>query len=392
MDTRKTIILVLVRYYLPGFKAGGPVRSISNIVAKLGDEFDFRIITSDRDLLDRVPYVDVVVDAWNQVGKAQVFYLSPRSRSLLTIFKLLSDTPHDILYFNSFFDPIFTLMPLLGRFFGVLPIKPALIATRGELSPGALLLKRRKKVLYIWVTSAIGLYRNLNWHASTHTESMNIQNIVSPKNISTVPIIAMDLPIDNDPTIKSSDSHTRKLGDPLRIVFLSRIVQMKNLDFALKVLAKVTIPINFHIFGPIEDESYWMKCNDLIADLPLNISVHYEGEVEHLKVLSVLKNHDLFFLPTRGENFGHVIMESMIVGTPVLIADTTPWRNLEQNGVGWELPLDNEQKFADKIHDAAQFSNEAYRIWRKRVESFALEISKNQEIVASNRNLFIKLH
>lgn len=61
MQTRKTIILALVRYCLPGDKSGEPVRSISNIVDQLGDEFVFRIVTSDRDSLDEVPYGGVVV-------------------------------------------------------------------------------------------------------------------------------------------------------------------------------------------------------------------------------------------------------------------------------------------------------------------------------------------
>ena len=49
--------------------------------------------------------------------------------------------------------------------------------------------------------------------------------------------------------------------------------------------------------------------------------------------------NDLFFLPTRGENFGHVIAEALSVGTPVLISDQTPWRKLAAVGLGHDLPL-----------------------------------------------------
>ena len=38
----------------------------------------------------------------------------------------------------------------------------------------------------------------------------------------------------------------------------------------------------------------------------------------------MFQEYDLLFLPTKGENFGHVILESMSAGTPVLISDTTP--------------------------------------------------------------------
>ena len=392
MRRRKLIVLVLVRYYLPGHKSGGPVRSISNMVAQLGDEFDFRIITSDRDSLDDTPYTGVVVDTWNQVGKAKVYYLSPKSHSILALVKLLSKTNYDVLYLNSFFDPVFTQQALWARRLGLLPAKPVVIAPRGEFSAAAFRLKQWKKLPYRWLTSAIGLYRDLIWHASSEFEAENIRHVISRDDlqIRIAIAVASDLSTLFDESGLVSSSHTRKPGEPLRIAFLSRIAPMKNLDFALRVLAKVNIPVNFYIFGPMEDESYWRQCEGLIAGLPPNISVRYEGAVDHSQVASVLESHDLFFLPTRGENYGHVIMESLSVGTPVLIADTTPWRNLEQAGVGWELTLDNEQQFADKIHDAEQISNEAYRLWRKQVRFYALEYAADAEIIASNRRLFME--
>lgn len=52
----KVTVLTFARYYLPGFKAGGPIRTLSNMVEALGDEFDFRIVCSDRDFMDRAAY------------------------------------------------------------------------------------------------------------------------------------------------------------------------------------------------------------------------------------------------------------------------------------------------------------------------------------------------
>lgn len=46
------------------------MRTIVNFVDHLGDEFDIRIVTRDRDALDTEPYASVEVDAWNTVGKA----------------------------------------------------------------------------------------------------------------------------------------------------------------------------------------------------------------------------------------------------------------------------------------------------------------------------------
>ncbi len=113
--SEKQSILTFVRYYLPGYKSGGPVRTIANMVEHLGDKFEFKIVTSDRDALDDEAYTEVEVDQWNQVGKAQVYYLSPESLKFSRIVDLINKTEHDLLYLNSFFDPTFTIKPLLAR-------------------------------------------------------------------------------------------------------------------------------------------------------------------------------------------------------------------------------------------------------------------------------------
>jgi len=71
VDIVKPVILTFVGCYLPGYRGGGPIRTIANMVDRLGDEFEFRIITMDRDLGDVKPYENVKVDSWNAVGKEQ---------------------------------------------------------------------------------------------------------------------------------------------------------------------------------------------------------------------------------------------------------------------------------------------------------------------------------
>ena len=79
---KKKKILCLVDYYLPGFRAGGPIRSIVNFVENLGEEFEIYIICNDRDMFDVEQYENVNIDMWNTVGKAKVFYASKKNLSL----------------------------------------------------------------------------------------------------------------------------------------------------------------------------------------------------------------------------------------------------------------------------------------------------------------------
>src|SRR5258705_13347119 len=101
---QKQKVFVIVEYYLPGYKAGGAIRSVANIVDGLSDQFDFWILTRDRDAEDTVAYPDVNIDAWNEVGKAKVFYASPRSLSRSNILRLINDVRPSLYYLNSFFS------------------------------------------------------------------------------------------------------------------------------------------------------------------------------------------------------------------------------------------------------------------------------------------------
>ena len=71
----------------------------------------------------------------------------------------------------------------------------------------------------------------------------------------------------------------------------------------------------------------------------------FGGPIEPNDLYATLKEFDLFVLPTLGENFGQVIWEALASGLPLLISDRTPWRNLTEFNIGWDLNLDNPEEF-----------------------------------------------
>jgi glycosyltransferase involved in cell wall biosynthesis len=385
--TTKRRILCLTTCYLPGYKFGGPLRTIVNMVEHLSDDFDILIVTSDRDLGDTEAYPDVQVGAWNQVGKAKVFYLAPGQRTVRMFAKLLRETEYDVLYLNSFFDPVFTLKPLIARRLGMAPSKPCVLATRGEFTDGHLKLKSLKKSVYLAVVPATGLFDGITWQASSQYEVRDIGRRLGGHALNIRE--AMDLP----PFVPASDapghSRVRTQGTPLKICFLSRIHPMKNLDFALGVLRTVSVPVEFNIYGPIGDEVYWAKCQASIALLPSHVTAHYRGPVTPEQVPQAMAANDLFFFPSLGENYGHVIAEALSEGTPVLLSDTTPWRNLEGIGVGWDLPLDAPGEFAKRIEDFASLDENAQATYRHNVKAYARKRLTDPAVIKANKRLFL---
>ena len=65
--------LICVGNYLPGYKSGGPMRSIANMFALLGQDYDFYVVTNDRGPGDLGSYPGVTPNRWYRAGYAKCF-------------------------------------------------------------------------------------------------------------------------------------------------------------------------------------------------------------------------------------------------------------------------------------------------------------------------------
>lgn len=378
----KVVILCLISEYLPGFRSGGPIRTIANLINQLGDEFEIRVICRDRDLGDSFSYSNIKIDRWNTVGKAKVFYASNKMISFSGMGKLLKETRYDILYLNSFFSFNFTIIPLFLRYFGLVKQKPCAIAPRGEFAKNAMALKKEKKRLYLWLVKFFRLYKNLYWQASSHFELTDIKREVG--EVAKIIKIAPDLISFKKLELNKGFKRKRSY---FRIIFLSRISPMKNLDYLIKVLTKVRTPLEFTIFGPKVDLKYWSQCIKLIKKLPSNIKVNINEEVSPKKVQEIFSQYDLFVFPTRGENFGHVILESLSAGTPVLLSDKTLWQT--DKLLGLQVLSLNKNIWAMNIDKWANLTQDKLLARRRAALSYANKINiKNKKSLIENKSFF----
>ncbi|MFI5411069.1 glycosyltransferase [Kaistia sp. UC242_56] len=354
------------------------------MVDQLGSEFDFRVVTADRDLGDLSAYVGVEVNSWNVCGRAQVFYRSPGPPGWSALLEQLATIDYDLIYLNSLFGTDAALRPLLYRRLGRLLRRPVLLAPRGELNVGALQLKRLKKKTFLSISRPLGVYSGLFWQGSSAVEADRIAlEMTAPHERI---FVAPDLT--GCATDITSGSAVRSNGHQLHIVFLSRVSPMKNLRQALAVLAQVSRPVSFDIYGPIEDRTYWKECEVAIASLPPHIVVRYGGEVVPADVEKTLSAYDLFFLPTLGENYGHVIREALSAGVPTLISDRTPWRGLAEKGAGADIPLEQPEAFVAWIEAFADLpvsQRAAMRVAARQLGDDPVVAATNLE---ANRSMF----
>ena len=376
-------VLVLTPFYLPGSKGGGTITSVANLVRALGGEFEFSILTADRDWTDTSPYPGISTGEWLPCPGGRVRYLGPGERTLNSIRTLVRAQDPALLYLNSYFNTSFTIKPLLLRRFGGLCRLPVLLAPRGQIMAGALRLKRGKKLAYKAFSVLLGLYRDIVWHSTSDEESAEIR-----LQWGTRSRICLAANVPSQVRSQNGDVRTRKkpMG-ALKAIFLSRVSRKKNLEFALDCLARVRGNVELGIYGPLEDAPYWAECQKFIETLPHNISVTYHGELEHRQVADVMATYDLFFLPTLSENFGHVFVEAWCAGLPVLISDQTPWRELQAKGAGWDIPLDQRARFTAVLQECVDAEPERYEDQSRNATAFGLSVLSNSKAVEQTRNM-----
>ncbi|GFN29860.1 glycosyltransferase family 4 protein [Paenibacillus xylaniclasticus] len=362
MKNDKRKILIIMGRYLPGYKDGGPVRSIKNLVDYLGDQYDFRILTCDRDHGDTAPYPGITVYGWNRVGQASVYYVPPKGFSLRTIRQLSNEA--DLVYVCGCFSD-YSIRTLLLKRLGLIK-KPVFVAAMGLFSPMEFRLKYKKKKLFTIVFNMLGMFKNIYWSA---TSEMEVKEISAQVRTHGNFVIAEDLPrkVDETPVAKHKEEGR------VKVVWISRIAPKKNLIGAIQVLKLVRSDIDFTIYGPVHDPHYWEQCQNELRQLPPNIRWQYAGLVDSDRVVETLRKHHLFLFPTLGENYGHVIQEALSAGCYTLLSDQTPWQDLQQHGAGEVLQVDNIRGFAEAVERYAKLGNEEFNRTFNNVVQYAIK-------------------
>lgn len=362
-------ILVFIDWFLPGTKAGGPVKSVYSMVKVLNNDFKFKIITTNCDHLSSVPYAEVKSNEWVSFDKnIEVYYCSKETLSEQKITSLIQESSADYYYINSLYSKWFSIVPLhvLKR---LNKLDKTVLSPRGMLGQGALKVKPIKKKLFLAYAKLKGLHSGIHWQASNATEKEDIQRVFG-KGIK-VSVIGNLSFIDQEALV-----YSEKKKNTLDLFFLSRIVPIKNLKNALLYLKEISADynVNYTIYGFIEDAVYWKECEQIIQAMPEQIKVTYGGILDSGKVQQALAKHHALYMLTYNENFGHSILESFAAGKPVVISDQTPWNNLSENKTGYNVKVNGSSAKSEALKaliELLEMDQQTYNEWSKNAYEFA---------------------
>ena len=379
LDNKKNI-LVFVDWFLPGYRAGGILRTIANLIDNLSEIYNFYVITRDRDYMSERQYQNISAGEWNLISSSlRVFYLKPSQINIKFISDIVKNTDFDLAFINGVYSFYFSIFPvwLMRRL-----KRPVVLSARGMLSKHTFSRKKLKKRVFIYLAKTINFYSNLCFHATSQIERQEILSFFPKARVILIPNPTRN--IDNFPYL----SRTKEQGQ-LRLVSIARISQEKNTLFALEVLKDINKgEVIFDLFGTIYDSNYWAECKRLISQMHPNVKVNYKGEVHTNKVLDTFSQYHFSFMPSMGENFGHSIFESLAAGTPVIISSNTPWRDLQYLGIGWDLDLHNKRQFQEVIEACLQMSDKEYESVSRNAYFYVREKINRKQILQEYIKMF----
>ncbi|WP_162056428.1 glycosyltransferase family 4 protein [Pontibacter pamirensis] len=377
--TQKPKVLISIDWFTPGYKAGGPIQSCANIVAHLRHDLDFYIITRDTDYCETEAYNGITSNSWNSVAdNVQVYYFSTDQLHIKHLFKVIKAIKPDTAFVNGIYSFYFSVIPLL--ILKRLKHPNIIVSARGMLAKSAIHVKGGKKKLFLIAAQFTGMYKGIRFHATHEGEK---QDIVQALGTEAKVVIAPNLPKKAHTLVNEK---RMKCKGELKLISVARISPEKNTKYALEVLERCAGvgKVTFDIFGPVYNAAYWKECQEVVQRLPKNVEVNYKGSLESGRVANTLTNYHALLMPTRGENFGHIILESFTAGCPVIISDQTPWKNLTGLGIGYDLPLDNMDDFVEAIHELSQKEQENYDTSSEKAYLYSQQFLNDEKAVRLN--------
>jgi glycosyltransferase involved in cell wall biosynthesis len=104
-------------------------------------------------------------------------------------------------------------------------------------------------------------------------------------------------------------------------------------------------------------EEYEQFLRNEVERLSLKEVVHFVGFVNGKEKYDRLSKLHALMVPSEQENFGMIVPEALICGTPVYASLGTPWQELNDEACGWWRD-NNPETIAEVITEIHSLSNE----------------------------------
>lgn len=289
--------------------------------------------------------LDVPLNCWHEYNSVPVMFFSRLSSPVVGIRDFCISTSlttwlwqhiwkYDIIHIHGLFTYPSTVGMIIARHKKV----PYIVSTHGLLREWSMSQKSAKKSIYLNLLEKNNLNHCCCVHFASLQEQVESQKLELKSSSFVVPF-GLDIPL---PIQKARDKLHKHLNIPLNIpiiLFLSRLHEVKGLDYLISALAKISdIDFRFIIAGSGNLE-YEEKVKLWVTQSSLKEKTYFVGFVENDFKNVLLQGSDLFTLTSYSESFGIAVLEALGAGTPVLVTRGVALASdIEQNQVGYVVP------------------------------------------------------
>lgn len=321
-------ILHISASYIPAYIYGGPTMSVSQLaqnIAKYGNCSVSVYTTTANGKTE----LDITPNSVHYINGVQVTYFKritkDHSHFSPALYIALWKNIHtfDYIHLHAWWH----LVSVISALICVLKGKKFILSPRGTLS--AYSFNNRTSFLKKIFHQCIGkpLLLKANFLLTSKNEETEIKLLLN-ESIKTFVLPNF---------VKIANSLPLQLPDfsNLKLLFLSRIEEKKGIEFLLNALENLTISYQLTIAGTGE-VTYIESLKNLAKNLDIEQNLNWVGQVNNDKKFEILNKHHLLVLPSYNENFANVVIESLSVGTAVLISPNVGLANfVKEYKFGW---------------------------------------------------------
>jgi len=324
--------------YKPAYIYGGTTASVSKLCECLTEYgCDLIVLTTtangDQDLkvaADKINLVDGVMVMYCKRILKDPFHLSI---SLLSqLYRLTRNNPSVIVHIHSWWNLTAIFSLLLTRLMNITTV----LSTRGMITDYTFANKNSwlKILFHHFLGKHLLKYPHI--HATGIKEQKDILQNIKAHKIFILPNLI------HFPRISLTGRLTKEYASPhhrtvFKLLFLSRIQKKKGLELLFKALKDFPYPWQLTIAGT-GTHTYMQYLQAMCVKLKICDSIIWTGQIPNESKYEIMAGADILVLPSYNENFGNVVLESLLSGTAVIVSECVGLSDyIRRNKLGWVM-------------------------------------------------------
>lgn len=177
------------------------------------------------------------------------------------------------------------------------------------------------------------------------------------------------------------------LDEAVDVVYAGVLIPRKGVDLLLKAFAELDHPrARLHLVGGAENSAYAESLRRAAAELGISERAHFAGVVSQRELAGYFAAARVMVLPSLSEGLGRVVVEAMLLGTPVI--------GSRVGGIP-DMIVDGENGYLVEAGNEAELTAALRRIYAQDVSAmgekaraFAEDFFSPRKYVAGYRRLF----